>query len=186
MTMEALNFFELGLLQGLQEAVGCPLLDKLTVAISLTGDKGISLITLALVLLCIPKTRKAGAMMGLAMIFGLLVGNLTLKPLIARERPYTELGIAPYLVEALSSKSFPSGHTLVCFEAATVLMLRYRKPWGIAALVVAFLVAFSRMYLYVHFPTDVIAGIILGTFFGFLGVWIINAVVTAWQKRRKS
>ena len=146
--------FDFAILDWIAEHLRCGFLDFVMPLITRLGDEGIFWIIVAVIMLIFPKTRKAGAMMGLAMIFGLLVGNLTLKPMIGRERPYTELGIEPYLVEALSSKSFPSGHTLVCFEAAMVLMLRYRKPWGIAALVVAILVAFSRMYLYVHFPTD--------------------------------
>lgn len=176
--------FDFAILDWIAEHLRCGFLDFVMPLITRLGDEGIFWIIVALIMLIFPKTRKAGAMMGVAMLLGLLVGNLTLKPLIARARPYTELGIEPYLVEALSSKSFPSGHTLVCFEAGTVLMLRYRKPWGIIALVVAFLVAFSRLYLYVHFPTDVLAGMILGTFFGFCGVWIVNAVVGLWQNRK--
>lgn len=65
-----------------------------------------------------------------------------------------------------------------------MLMLRQRKPWGIIALVSAFLVAFSRLYLYVHYPSDVLAGMLLGTLFGLCGVWMVNGVDGAWQNRK--
>ena len=124
--------------------------------------------------------------MGLAMIFGLVIGNMLMKPGFARIRPYdnAEGRAVELLVERLSDFSFPSGHTLVCFEAATVLMIRQRKPWGVIALVAAFTVAFSRLYLYVHYPSDVLVGMILGTLFGFCGVLIVDGVVKAWKKRR--
>lgn len=159
----------------------CPFLDFLMPLITTLGDHGIFWIAVALLLLIFPKTRKTGAMMGVAMVLGLLVGNVTLKPLVGRIRPYDIKPVADLLVEKLSDFSFPSGHTLVCFEAATVLMIRARKPWGIAALVAAFLVAFSRLYLYVHYPTDVLAGMLLGTLFGFCGVWIVDGVVRRWK-----
>jgi len=73
----------------------------------------------------------------------------------------------------LSDFSFPSGHTLVTVEAATVLMLRCRKPWGYIASVLALLVMFSRLYLYVHYPTDVLFGCLLGILFGYLAVKVV-------------
>lgn len=172
------------LLDWIVEHLWCPFLDVLMPLITMLGDHGIFWIGVALVLLIFPRTRKTGAMMGVAMALGFLIGNMTLKPLVGRLRPYDVKPVADLLVERLSDYSFPSGHTLACFEAATVLMIRARRPWGIMALVSAFLVAFSRLYLYVHYPSDVLAGMLLGTFFGFCGVWIVNAVVGAWQKQR--
>lgn len=178
--------FDFAVLDWIAEHLRCAFLDVLMPLITRLGDKGIFWIAVAVLMLIFPKTRKAGAMLGVAMLLGLLIGNKCLKPLIARIRPYDLREIIPYLIEPESSKSFPSGHTLVSFEAATVLMLRYRKPWGILALIAAFLVGFSRLYLFVHYPTDVIGGILLGVLFGFCGMWIVNAVTGLWQKRKKA
>lgn len=183
--MDVIYNLDFAILDWIIENLWCPFLDWFMPLITRLGDHGIFWIVVAVILLFFPKTRKTGAMMGVAMLLGLLIGNMTMKPFFARIRPYELRPIdAELLVERLSDFSFPSGHTLVCFEAATVLMLRNRKPWGIIALVIAFVVAFSRLYLYVHYPSDVLVGMILGTLFGFCGVWIVNAVVRGWQKRK--
>ena len=145
--------------------------------ITLFGEGGVFFIAIAVILLLIPKYRKMGAMLGLALAIGFLVGNLTLKPLIARIRPYDMPGVEiELLVSDLGDKSFPSGHTLACFEAATVLMLN-DKRFGIPALVIAISVALSRLYLYVHYPTDVLAGAVLGIAFGVASVYLVRRIV---------
>ncbi len=185
--MEAIYALDFAILHWIMDNVWNPFLDVLMPLITLLGDDGIFWIAVALVLIIIPKTRKTGVMMGLAMLLGLLVGNLTMKPAFARIRPYENFAMGgrdvELLVEKLSDFSFPSGHTLCCFEASTVLMIRYRRPWGILALVSAILVAFSRLYLYVHYPTDVLAGMVMGIAFGFAAVAIVNAVVRAWERK---
>lgn len=118
------------------------------------------------------KTRKKGATMLLALIFNLIVCNLIFKIIIARPRPYTieEFSMitdpaTQLLVGIPSDWSFPSGHTAASFAAATALFC-YCKKQGIYAYILATIIAFSRIYLYVHYPTDVIAGIILGCLMG--------------------
>ena len=183
--MEALNLFELGLLQGLQQAVGCSLLDKLTVAISTTGDKGIGLIILARVLLCIPKTRKAGAVVAVALVLDLLLVNLTLKPLVARVRPY-DLGIDLNLItHHPSDYSFPSGHTAVAFAGAVALYAAGKK-WMTAGLVYACCMGFCRMYLLMHYPTDVVFGALCGAACGVAALYLCKRVEAALLRRRKA
>ena len=148
------------------------------------ADTGIIWIIIAVILLIFRKTRKAGFMMGLALIMGLVVGNLTLKPLIARIRPYDVNPDVVLLINKLHDYSFPSGHTLASFEGAGVLMLTYRKKLGYPALVLAIIIAFSRMYLYVHYPTDVLAGLILGLVFAFASYKIVNAIYSAVEKKK--
>ena len=110
---------------------------------------------------------------GYALSMGLLVCNIILKPGVARIRPY-DFQMEYFAKEiqliagGMHDFSFPSGHTIACFEACTALMLGNKK-FGIPATVLAILVAFSRLYLYVHYPTDVIASIILGTLFALIG-----------------
>jgi undecaprenyl-diphosphatase len=155
--------------------------------ITVLGDGGIFWIGVAVVLLLIPKTRKIGFGMGAALLMGLLVCNLTLKPLVARIRPYDyvleQYGVQiKLLIEAQHDFSFPSGHTIASFEAATVLLIHSREA-GIPAMILACLIAFSRMYLYVHYPTDVIASVILGVAFAFAAVWLVDKGYKAWDKR---
>lgn len=179
-----MNTFELRILEFIEEHFKCGFLDWFMPLVTKLGDGGIFWIIVAVVLLFTKKYRRVGAMMGVAMILGLLIGNLTLKPLIDRVRPYDMPGVdVNLLVEKLSDKSFPSGHTLVCFEAATVLMLN-DKRLGIPALIIAITVALSRLYLFVHYPTDVVAGVILGVLFGLVGCFTVNRAVD-WYKTRK-
>ena len=153
------------------------LLDTILPMISSFGDKGIGWIVLSVILTCIPRYRKAGITMGLALIFCLLIGNMTLKPLIARPRPYTYFPEMTLLIAPLTDFSFPSGHTFASFASATTLFL-YHKKAGIAAYILAAIIAFTRLYLYVHFPSDVIAGMLLGIFSGWLAYQIVQSVST--------
>lgn len=177
--MEQLSLWELNILDLIQSHFRCGFLDWFFSTITKLADSGIFWILLAVTFLFFKKTRKTGLMMGVALLCGLIVGNLTLKPLIARIRPYDLNPSAMLLIDKLHDFSFPSGHTLSSFEGATVLMIR-DKRFGIPAIVLASLIALSRLYLYVHYPTDVLVGAILGTTFGFLAVAIVNAI----DKRR--
>ena len=182
--MNFLNSYELPILNYIQENLRCKFLDTVLPYITSMADTGIIWIIIAVILLIFRKTRKAGFMMGLALIMGLVVGNLTLKPLIARIRPYDVNPDVVLLINKLHDYSFPSGHTLASFEGAGVLMLTYRKKLGYPALVLAIIIAFSRMYLYVHYPTDVLAGLILGLVFAFASYKIVNAIYSAVEKKK--
>ncbi len=170
--------FDLPILEWIAENLYCGFLDTVMPLITLLGDAGIFWIGLAVVLLCIPKYRKTGLSMGLALLMGLLVCNITLKPLVARIRPYdyqfTHFGkTIALLIAAPHDYSFPSGHTLASFEAATALLIGSRKL-GIPALILACLISFSRLYLYVHYPTDVLFSVVLGIGFAFLGTFLAD------------
>lgn len=184
--MIKMNEFELKVLDFIQEHLRCSFLDKVLPIITKLGDAGIFWIIVAIVLLLFKKTRKMGIMTGLALLLGLIIGNLTLKPLVARTRPYDMPGVdINLLIERLSDKSFPSGHTLASFEAATVLLIK-DKRFGIPAIVLASVIAFSRLYLYVHYPTDVLGGIVLGILIAFASCFIVNKVQKLYTESRLS
>ena len=180
--------FDLPILRWIAENIWCGFLHAVMPLITLLGDAGIFWIGVAVVLLFFKKTRRVGLGMGAALILGLLVCNVTLKPLCARPRPYDyeleHFGTAiKLLIEAQHDFSFPSGHTIASFEAATVLAIHSKKA-GIPALVLASLIAFSRLYLYVHYPTDVIASVILGVAFAYLGNWLVGKGYEVFEARR--
>lgn len=170
--------FDLPILEWIAANLRCGFLDTVMPVITLLGDAGIFWIILAAVLIFIPKYRKAGLSMGLSLIFGVILCNVTLKPLVGRIRPYDlQLELygkqIPLLVEAMHDFSFPSGHTIASIEAATALLIHNRKM-GIPAMILAVLIAFSRLYLYVHYPTDVIASVILGVGIAFLACFLVK------------
>ena len=172
--------FDLPILEWIQAHLQCGFLDKAMPIITLFGDAGIFWIAVAVLLGVFPKTRKTGISMIVALVLGLLVCNITLKPLVARIRPYDfqmrEFGkTISLLIEAQHDYSFPSGHTIASFEAAGVIVLNNKK-WGIAALVLACLIAFSRLYLYVHYPTDVLVSIVLGFALALMGNWLSRRI----------
>lgn len=178
-----MNTFEITILDFIGKYTHCAFLDQLMPLITRLGDGGIFWILCAVVLLCIPKTRKTGLSMGVALLLGLVIGNLFLKNVVARIRPYDINNGIELLVARLTDYSFPSGHTLASFEGAVVLMIRHRR-WGIPALILAVLIAFSRLYLYVHYPSDVLAGALLGTAIAFLACYLTDRLYTRLQNKK--
>ncbi|MBQ7800961.1 MAG: phosphatase PAP2 family protein [Oscillospiraceae bacterium] len=178
--------FDLPILDWIQAHLQCGLLDILMPIITLFGEDGIFWIACAVLLLILKKHRKTGLAMAFALIMGLVVCNMTLKPLIGRIRPYDfqaqNYGITiKLLVDGLHDYSFPSGHTIASFEAATVLLLNNKKL-GIPAMILACLIAFSRLYLYVHYPTDVLVSIVLGIGIAFLANWLAGLCFRKFKK----
>ena len=170
--------FDLPILEWIAENIHCAFLDTVMPLITMLGDAGIFWIALSVLFLLFPKYRKIGLGMGAALLMGVLVCNVTMKPLFARIRPYDyqleHFGRTIQLLVATPHDfSFPSGHTLASFEAATVLLINNRKL-GIPAMILAVLIAFSRLYLYVHYPTDVIFSVFMGIGFAFLAAFLVK------------
>ena len=155
------------ILHGIQRVLTCPLLDWLMPKITLLGNSGAIWILIACGLLCTKKYRKYGVLLLAGLAAGVLVGNVALKHLIARPRPCWLDPSVPLLIAAPTDYSFPSGHTLISVISATILTAADRR-FGRAAIPLAALIAFSRLYLYVHFPSDVLGGALLGTGIGLL------------------
>lgn len=142
---------------------------------SILGNGGAIWIAAAIALLFFRKTRRAGAAMLVAMLIGLLIGNVWLKEWIMRPRPFVTHAELTALLDPGDQWSFPSGHTLSSFAAATALCFFHRKS-GAAAYILAILIAFSRLYASVHYPTDVLAGLLLGILCGFVGAWLTDRI----------
>ncbi|WP_251319652.1 phosphatase PAP2 family protein [Flintibacter muris] len=137
-------------------------LDPIVSLYTKLGDAGIFWIVLSLAMLVYKPTRKAGALALCAMVLGLLVTNLTIKPLVERARPWLDWPIVPLVTEK-DPNSFPSGHTCAAFAAGMIWMRTLPWRWGrVAAVVLAALMGLSRLYVGVHYPTDVLVGAIIG------------------------
>ena len=160
--------WEFAFLNWIQTNLKCAFLDTVMPLITKLGDAGIFWIAVTLLMLAVRRTRKYGHAAAFALSFGLVIGNCLLKPLIARVRPYDIQTAVSLLISAPTDFSFPSGHTQASFAVATVIFL-WNKRVGTVALITAALVAFSRMYLYVHYPTDVLAGLLFGVTFALVG-----------------
>lgn len=132
------------------------------------GDQGKIWIALAVLCLFFTGTRKAGILTGISLLSSLLVNNMLLKNLVGRTRPYEVIAGLERIIEKQGGLSFPSGHTASSFAAAVVLYLMCPKKIGVPALVLAILIGVSRLYLGVHYPTDVIAGAVSGTLIAFV------------------
>lgn len=182
--MDALNQFEIGILDFIRGTFSCKFLDYFFVGVTSLSDKGIFWIVLAIVLLCFKKTRKTGICLGAVLIIGEILGNQILKKLFERPRPYTVNPDITLIIDKLSSFSFPSGHSR-CAVECSIAIFANNKKWGAVAIVVAVLTCLSRMYLYVHYPTDVLAGAVLGIIDGLLAIFIVKKV-SEYIKNRKS
>ena len=139
-----------------------PVLDKIMLFITSLGNDGLFWIGIAVLMVFFKKYRKCAFSIGVALILMEFIGNGIVKDLVMRDRPCWIDPTVELLLKAPSSYSFPSGHTFAGFASAVTIFLNHKKE-GIAAIVIAALIAFSRMYLFVHFPTDVLASIVLGT-----------------------
>ena len=173
----------------LQDHIRNPVCDVFFRAITHLGDAGIFWIILSIVLLFFKKTRKAGIYSAVALVGSVVLNNVILKPLVARPRPFWFGDTADAkglkenveglicIVKEAKDYSFPSGHTGASFASAVAMFPHLPKKYGVALLVLAFLIAFSRLYVGIHYPTDVIIGFIDGIFLGIMSNVICNAVM---------
>ena len=143
------------------------LLDTVFLIVSkIAGSYGQLWIAVGLVLLIPRKTRMTGIAVLISYVGVLVFGQLILKNIFARQRPCQIDQAFAMIVDRPTSSSFPSTHSAWVFAAATAIFVKYRKA-GIAAFAAAALIAFSRMYMFLHYPTDVLCGIVLGILLGF-------------------
>lgn len=157
--------------------------------ISLFGKAGIFLILLSFSLMIFRKTRLFGTAMLIGVTIGAICTNLFLKVYIARPRPYADESSIYYQLWLLvgqnleSDKSFPSGHTTAAFATMTPAFILGNRKVKTAAVLFAVLMGIARIYLVVHFPSDVLAGMIVGLLSGCLAVLIAKKLPRKWYQR---
>ena len=156
-----MNQFEVSILLWIQENLR-GVLDGFWVFITHLGDGGYLWVASGVALLLFKKTRAVGISVLLALLINLCITNISLKNIIARPRPFHVNPELMTLIKHPSSFSFPSGHTSGSFTAALVLFHLMPKKIGVPAVVLATMIGFSRMYIGVHYPTDILGGILVG------------------------
>ena len=172
--MNYLNQYEINILNAIQN-MRTDTLDDIMVTITALGNGAIFWISLIFVFFSIKSYRKIAEVISISFILNLLIVNILLKVSVGRVRPYEAFEFTDLLIRHLSDNSFPSGHTSYAFSFVTVLFMLSKSKfinWYMA--IIAILIAFSRLYLYVHFPTDVLAGAIIGILLGILALKIYN------------
>ena len=174
---------EFAILDWIQAHLRCGFLDAVLPLITRTADHGELWIILALVLLAIRSQRKYGAAVACGLVLDLVSCNLLLKPLVGRIRPFAVNAAVELLVKAPLDASFPSGHTAASFAAVFALKAAGSPLWK-PALAVAVVIAFSRLYLYVHWPSDVLAGALLGAAVGWAGAKLAEKAGKILEKRK--
>lgn len=174
-----------GALLWIQEWVRSGLLTPLVVFYTHLGDSGMLWIALSALLLCFKKTRKAGVVSLLALLFSLVITNGLLKHLVSRPRPWlTVEGLVPLIAEH-DPNSFPSGHTCAAFACCLTWARFAARRWvKVLCLVLAVLMGFSRLYVGVHFPSDVIAGCAVGCLCALLAWAVQGKAETMWRRRK--
>lgn len=178
--MEAIEAIDFVILDAIQSALRCDGADALMAAVSLIGG-GFLWAAVGILLLFFGKYRLCGIALLTSTLTALLLTEFLLKLLILRERPYLSNPEITLAVAEPLGTSFPSSHAGTSFAAA-IPLFRGKRLWGILGCGFAALVAFSRLYLYVHFPSDVAVGAILGIGIGLCFLFLFKKIE---QKRRK-
>lgn len=172
--LETLLNIDGGFLLFLQESVRNPILNAIMIFITSLGDGGFIWIAATILLLIPKKTRKVGMMSAVALLGSLIINNHIIKNLVQRPRPYVTFTDIQILIPTPSEFSFPSGHTSSSFAAAAVFYRFLPKKIGVPSIVLAGLIGFSRLYVGVHYPTDVIAGVIMGILLSYLAEFSVE------------
>ena len=161
--------WEINFLKYIVDNIHNEVMTSIMSAVTSLGNNGLIWILIAAIFIIFKKTRKMGITMSLSLVLIFTTVNVIIKPLVDRARPFevNTYILNSILIELPNDSSFPSGHTAAAFAAATAVFCCNRK-YGVCLLVLAFLMGLSRLYLAVHFPTDVIGGVIIGTAVGLI------------------
>lgn len=164
--------WEFVLLDTIQQACQSAMMDYIMPFVTMLGDKGVLWIILGLVFLSCKRWRRAGILLFAALLIEAVLCNVILKNLFAAPRPFEVRDAVALLISPPLDPSFPSGHTGAAFAAVSALYFAGMRRWYLA-LVPAVAIAFSRLYLYVHFPSDILGGIAVGVVSGWLAFRLI-------------
>lgn len=181
--MNALLEWDASVLLWIQENMRTDLMTIIMKAITRLGNGACLWIVLAIMFLVIGKTRKVGVTSVLALVITFVVVNLGIKNMVARTRPYEVVEGLINLVDKQKDFSFPSGHAAHAFAVGVVILILMPRKVGVPIFVIAILMAYSRLYIGVHYPTDVIAGILLGTAIALISIFIVNKICSVWNRR---
>lgn len=151
-------------------------LDRIMPFITRLGDCGMLWLAISLVFLITNRYHYHGMLIIISLLFCIIIGNVIIKLLCARMRPCHVNDKINLLISRPRDYSFPSGHTMSSFAAATIIANANYKI-GIVSFIVAILIAFSRLYLYVHYPSDVLVGAILGVVISIFTIYYINFMI---------
>ena len=158
---DMIQSFDTSVLEFIQNTFICSFLDPIMAFFSYMGEMGLFWIAVGIVFVIFKKTRSMGVMMLVAMLAGFLIGEIGIKNIVNRPRPFMLNADYVLNIGIPSGSSFPSGHSCSSLAAETVMLIK-DKRFGIPALVLALLIVFSRLYNYVYYPSDVICGMLLG------------------------
>ncbi|GAB6169379.1 phosphatase PAP2 family protein [Clostridium carnis] len=182
--IQSISNIDISILMIIREYLSSPLMDKVMKILSTLGNIGFIWIVIGIILLLNKKYRKIGIILLLSLLLGSILGEGIIKKLVQRPRPFLNLENITLIINAPSTYSFPSGHTASSFAAAVVLGKYFEKEKYIFYLL-ACGIAFSRMYLFVHYPSDVVAGIILGVISAKIIITLVEHYISKKEYLRK-
>lgn len=170
--MDFITTIDLSIMSWIQENLRSPLMDSLMIFFTRIGDLMALWILIIFIILLLRKDKRNALQLLLSLILTFIVSELLLKNIVKRPRPFVENSHLPSLLKQPNTYSFPSSHSSTSFAVATSLTF-INKLWGLFAYPLAFLIAFSRVYLNVHHPSDVLVGMLVGVIVSI----IINKVI---------